>query len=226
MLGKRKADALLEDLPAIVPRHLEIMVYSSPHGARKLKDVLSAAEFLSAAEQLFGAILDAFRRRVLHRDVSVNNVLVADNRLVLIDWEIGRRFQEPSAGRGTLAGTLDTMSVSALRNGDPLPHNDIESTVYVLLKVLTQTFVPPQDQQRRWSEILRAYCWDDPDVGLHTLKPLRLALWTTRNFQYSIAQDTLEMFRSAGDEGSCTARPFAPLPPSPYQPPRGRQLRL
>jgi hypothetical protein len=97
--GKRSAKAL-EYLPAIVPRHLEIMAFDSPSNARKLKDVPSAAEFLAAAEDLFRAILDAFRRRVLHRDISVNNILVADNQLIIIDWEIGRRFQEPSSAPG------------------------------------------------------------------------------------------------------------------------------
>ncbi|KAJ6595461.1 hypothetical protein B0H10DRAFT_2232771 [Mycena sp. CBHHK59/15] len=35
----------------------------------------------------------------------------------MVDWEIGRRFQEPSsaAGRGTVTGTLDTMSWQASR---------------------------------------------------------------------------------------------------------------
>ncbi|KAJ7430292.1 hypothetical protein FB451DRAFT_1500213 [Mycena latifolia] len=93
--GKRPASAL-EDLPTMVPRHLEIMVFASPRETRKLKDVPMAAEFLPAAEQLFRAILDAFRRGILHRDISVNNILVADNQLLMIDWEIGRRFQEPS----------------------------------------------------------------------------------------------------------------------------------
>jgi hypothetical protein len=58
----------------MVPRHLEIMAFDSPPDARKLKDVSSAAEFLAAAEDLFRAILDAFHRRVLHRDISVNNI--------------------------------------------------------------------------------------------------------------------------------------------------------
>ncbi|KAJ7688233.1 hypothetical protein B0H14DRAFT_3053390, partial [Mycena olivaceomarginata] len=72
-------------------------------------------------------------RRVLHRDISVNNILVAVNQLALVDWEIGRRFQEPlsATGRGTITGTLDTMSVASLANRDPLPHDDIESAVYV-----------------------------------------------------------------------------------------------
>ncbi|KAJ7267502.1 hypothetical protein C8J57DRAFT_1717847 [Mycena rebaudengoi] len=193
--GKRTQGAL----PPLVSRHLEVMVYSSPHGARKLENA-SAAEFLSAAEQLFRAILDAFRRRILHRDIFVNNILIAGHQLLLIDWELGRRFQEPASTAG-LAGTLDSMSVASLEKADPLPHDDIESAVYVLLKLLTQTFVPPQDQQHRWSEILGAYHWDDPDVGLGTLQTVRIALWTTCNMQYSTVRKTTELFRSVGDTG-------------------------
>jgi hypothetical protein len=196
---KRLADAL-EDLPAMVPRHLEIMAFDSPPNARKLKDVPSAAEFLAAAEDLFRAIHDAFRRRVLHRDISVNNILVADNQLLIVDWEIGQRFQEPSsaAGRGTVTGTLDTMSVASLANRDPLPHDDIESAVYVLLKVLTQMFVPPVNQQHKWAETLDRYCWDDPDMKPSRLSDLRLFMWFGRNAMDSVVDNTVQIFRSAG----------------------------
>ncbi|KAJ6600235.1 hypothetical protein B0H10DRAFT_2230950 [Mycena sp. CBHHK59/15] len=197
--NKRPARAL-EDLPAMVPHHLEIMAFDSPPDACKLKDVSSAAEFLAAAEDLFRAILDAFRRCVLHRDISVNNILVADNQLIMVDWEIGRRFQELSsaAGRGTVTGTLDTMSMASLANRDLLPHDDIESAVYVLLKVLTQTFVPPVDQEREWATTLDAYCWDDPDVQPQRLLTMRLSMWMGRNFMDSTVGKTVRIFRSGG----------------------------
>ncbi|KAJ7196890.1 hypothetical protein C8J57DRAFT_1027092, partial [Mycena rebaudengoi] len=54
---------------------------------------------------------DAFRRGVIHRDISVNNILFADNQLLMVDWELGRRFVDPFTGQGTVTGTLDTMSV-------------------------------------------------------------------------------------------------------------------
>ncbi|KAJ7823973.1 hypothetical protein B0H14DRAFT_3729540 [Mycena olivaceomarginata] len=145
---------------------------------RKLKD-LSAAEFLTAAEQLFEAILDAFRRRVLHRDVSINNILLADNQLLLVDWELGGHFEEllSAVVRGTVTGRVDTMSVASLRNDNPLPHDDIESAVYVLLKALTQTFVPPVDQHRKWAAALRRYNWDGP-LDPSMVADLREGLWT------------------------------------------------
>ncbi|KAJ7455253.1 hypothetical protein B0H11DRAFT_2067357 [Mycena galericulata] len=187
----------------MVRRHLEIMAFVSPRNARKLEDISSAAEFLTAAEQLFQAILDAFCRRILHRDISVNNILVANSQLVMIDWEIGRRFQEPwlATRRGTLTGTLDTMSVASLSNEDPLPHDDIESAVYVLLKVLTQTFVPPVNQRREWAETLKEeYCWDRPDVEPRMLRNLRAAMWRNNPYDISLVNRTQEMFRLSGHE--------------------------
>ncbi|KAJ7866687.1 hypothetical protein B0H13DRAFT_2281404 [Mycena leptocephala] len=196
----RNKRSAFEYLPAIVPRHLEIMAFDSPPDARKLKDVSSAAELLAVAENLFQAILDAFHRRVLHRDISVNNILVADSKLLMVDWEIGRRFQEPSstAGRGTIIGTFDTMSMASLDNRDPLPHDDIESAVYVLLKVLTQTFVPLAGQEHEWAAILNSYCWDDPDVEPQTLLNLQVSMWAGRHVMASTVDKTVRIFRSGG----------------------------
>ncbi|KAG5646122.1 hypothetical protein DXG03_004361 [Asterophora parasitica] len=83
----------LKDLPTMVPRHLEVMLFTSPRDALLLKDVRSGAQFLAAAEQLFPAILDVFHRGIIHRDTSVNNILVAGSQ----------RFQGP--GQGKVIGT-------------------------------------------------------------------------------------------------------------------------
>ncbi|KAJ7104481.1 hypothetical protein B0H15DRAFT_942462 [Mycena belliarum] len=175
--SKRKASTL-EEVPAPRPRHLEVMLFASPPNGLKLP-LLSAAQFLSAAEQLLEAILDAFRRRVLHRDVSVNNILFADTQLLLIDWEIGSRVDEPWVNTpGNVIGTLDTMSGASLANDTPLPHDDVESAVYVLLKVLTQRYVPSADSKAEWEEHLEEYCWDDPSIKPRVLKMMRYCLWT------------------------------------------------
>ncbi|KAJ7471305.1 hypothetical protein B0H11DRAFT_1378010 [Mycena galericulata] len=195
--GNRNAN-VLGDGPARVPRHLEVMLFASPRDGRNLQD-LSAAEFLTAAEQLFEAILDAFRRRVLHRDVSINNILLAGNQVLLFDWEIGRLFEELSSVQDIVIGTLDTMSVASLGKLDPLPHDDVESAVYVILKVLTQTFEPPVDQERNWAEMLDSYCWDDPDVTPRILANLRGSLWSNRQDVATIPT-TLYIFQSAGHE--------------------------
>ncbi|KAJ7207853.1 hypothetical protein GGX14DRAFT_567155 [Mycena pura] len=150
------------------------MVFESAHGACALKYILSAAGLLTAAKDLFLAILDAFRRRILHRDISVNNILVVNSQLLMVDWEIERFFH--------------------LANWDPHPHDDIESAVYVLVKVLTKTFVPV-DQQRKWAVTLNRYHWDDPEMDPSTLFDHVPHGWTY---------------------DSCPAHPCTPLPP--FQP--------
>ncbi|KAJ7359311.1 hypothetical protein DFH08DRAFT_952464 [Mycena albidolilacea] len=174
-MRKRKASVL--DVPALVLHHLEVMLFASPRHGRKLKD-LSAAEFFTAAEQ-----------------PSSTPSAVASSIFLLVDWEFGGRFEELLSAivRGTVTGTLDTMSVASLRNDDPLPHDDIESAVYVLLKVLTQTFVPPVDQQREWAAPLRRYKWDEP-LNPSMLADLREGLWTGRHSTSTIPT-TLQIFK-------------------------------
>ncbi|KAJ7702255.1 hypothetical protein B0H17DRAFT_1127824 [Mycena rosella] len=88
--------------------------------------------------------------------------------------------------------------LASLANSDPLPHDDVESAVYVLLKVLTQTFLPPVDQQRDWVATLANYYWDNSDVTLRTLMDLRLYLWSSYNHEHSTIGTTLRIFRSTG----------------------------
>ncbi|KAJ6511318.1 hypothetical protein C8R47DRAFT_730503 [Mycena vitilis] len=186
----------------MVPRHLELMIFRSPRGAHELKSVTSTADLLSIVKQLFAAILDAFRRRVLHRDISVTNVLSADNQLLIVDWEIGRRVNEPlrPSGQGTVTGTLDTMSVASLENQDPLPHDDVESAVYVLLKVLTQNFVPPSHLQRQWEQILEGFFWDDPSVAPSNLASTRATFWSQIKIKRTTIRKTVDLFQNNGHE--------------------------
>ncbi|KAJ6454506.1 hypothetical protein C8R47DRAFT_1083094 [Mycena vitilis] len=198
---KRRASAL-EELPPMVPRHLELMIFRSPPGARVLKSVTSTADLLSIAKQLFAAILDAFRRRVLHRDISVTNVLSANNQLLIVDWELGRRLDDPlrASGNGTVTGTLDTMSVASLENQDPLPHDDVESAVYVLLKVLTQNFVPPSHLQREWKQILEGFFWDDPSVAPSNLASIRATFWSQVKIKGTTIRKTVDLLQTTGHE--------------------------
>ncbi|KAJ7207845.1 hypothetical protein GGX14DRAFT_567147 [Mycena pura] len=194
---RKRPPRTLKGLPAMVRRHLEIMAFESPPNACAFKYIPSAAQFLTAAKDLFLAILDAFRRRILHRNISADNILVANNQLFMVDWDIRRLFPF-AGGRGTVAGTLETMSVAGLANRDPLPHDDFESAVYVLLKVLTQTFVAPVDQQREWAATLWRYHWDSPNVHPLMLKDIRLSMWIARSNEGSVIDSTVQMFCRAG----------------------------
>ncbi|KAJ6610280.1 hypothetical protein B0H10DRAFT_2293274 [Mycena sp. CBHHK59/15] len=106
-------------------------------------------------------------------------------------WPLRRIFFEQSSTPSAVASSIATFR-------DPLPHDDIESAVYVLLKVLTQTFVPPVDQEREWATTLDAYCWDDPDVQPQRLLTMRLSMWMGRNFMDSTVGKTVRIFRSGG----------------------------
>lgn len=90
------------------------------------------------------------------------------------------------------------MSVASIANNDPLPHHDVESAVYVLLKVLTQTFKPPEDLRGKWRKTLAQYHWNSPDVEPDTLQQLRTGLWTNHNIKTSTIATTLRIFRLAG----------------------------
>ncbi|KAJ6515083.1 hypothetical protein C8R47DRAFT_1089966 [Mycena vitilis] len=196
-VGRKRTADHLEDEPTMVKRHLEMMVFKSPPGARPLTEV-PTAELWGIVVQLFEAILDAFRRRILHRDISVNNVLVA-NRLLLVDWETGRQFDEPlTEGKSTITGTFDTMAVASLFKQPPLPHDDIESAIYVYLKVITQAFVPPPDHEREWSRNLQTFTWDNTSVMPELLGNIRTGFWTSLNMENATIPRTIRLFDSTG----------------------------
>ncbi|KAJ6464264.1 hypothetical protein C8R47DRAFT_1156243 [Mycena vitilis] len=189
---------------SMVRRHLELMALTSPPDACKLADHnLTANSVFTAARQLFLAVLDAFRRGVIHRDLSVNNILFAQDHLLLVDWEIGRRFIEAVTEEHTVTGTLDTMSIASLMMETPLPHDDLESAAYVLLKVLTQRFKPRDDLQARWNIVLRSFYWDDSTVTPYAVQQCRLGLWNVGKTgrlanRASTIGSTLEIFQKSG----------------------------
>lgn len=93
--------------------------------------------------------------RILHCDVSINNILI--NRVregqlmpiktcgMIIDFEFARNIDD-SSGSGARSGTLPYMSVEVLNNDDDnfchkLSH-DLESIVYIIWTVCTYTSGP------------------------------------------------------------------------------------
>ncbi|KAJ7104488.1 hypothetical protein B0H15DRAFT_926395 [Mycena belliarum] len=185
--GVRCADPSSDRVGSLRILAWDQMLFTSPPNGRKLP-LLSAAQLLSAAEQLFAAILDAFR----HRDVSVNNILLADTQLFLIDWEMemGRGIDEP----GSVVGTLDTMSVASLGNDGALPHDGVEAAVYVLLKVLTQIqkYVPSADSKAEWEKNSAGYCRDKGDLAPGVLQSVSGLLWHQFNPLLSATPDILK----------------------------------
>ncbi|KAI5477957.1 hypothetical protein MNV49_005749 [Pseudohyphozyma bogoriensis] len=164
---------------AIVPRHLEVVVFDSPHDAVPIAKAKSADDFIDVLIRLFEAILDAFIRGVMHGDVSSPNVLVTiDGKLRFIDWEVARRFGAP-ATEGTVTGTLDTMSISRLfLNPTGLPHDDVESAIYVAIKVLTMSFRPRAINAQAWGTYLEGLKWNDPTISPYDLAEKRTLMWS------------------------------------------------
>ncbi|KAF7298857.1 hypothetical protein MIND_00833500 [Mycena indigotica] len=186
-------------LPPLIPRHLEAMAFESPRDTRKLIE-LETSELIDIAIEIFLALLDTFKRHIIHRDVSSGNLLAVAQRILVIDWETGRIFESEPLQSGTeVTGTLDTMAVLALKKTlNPLPHDDVESAAYVLLKALTQGFqrhnplCPPE-----WQECLAKYRWDNGDSQPFDLIASRLNLWDRNDF--STLGDTKTYFKKAGD---------------------------
>ncbi|KAJ7693356.1 hypothetical protein B0H17DRAFT_1279244 [Mycena rosella] len=194
----------LTALPAMVRRHLKVMVFASPHGPATRGRFL-APKLLTAVKQLFLAILDAYPWRHPSRHFSEQYPLRQQSACH------GRLGDRPTL-RGAVYWERPHRHVghnvsSEPRGKDPLPHDDIESAVYVFLKVLTQKFKPREDLQGAWREILFDYHWDDPDEAPRTLKLLRIGLWN------SLKASTLAT-RRAVPLWTFSARPDIRLVPS------------
>ncbi|KAI6142706.1 hypothetical protein BKA82DRAFT_25818 [Pisolithus tinctorius] len=105
---------------------------------RRLTEFKSTKELAQAVLHAMTAHWLAFDKAgILHRDVSVNNILINDDgQGVLIDWELAIFYEEYSAGRRNhdRTGTWQFISAALLRNHGEIHDlkDDIESFVHVL----------------------------------------------------------------------------------------------
>ncbi|TFK61127.1 hypothetical protein BDN72DRAFT_965351 [Pluteus cervinus] len=149
-------------------------------------------QLLEAFKNILLAILDLWGRDVLHRDISVNNVLFRTNQTlpggqaVLIDLDRATRINvaESLLGASSDIGTRAFQSISVLRSdsirndakgrGDegvsPYPHDyldDIESLFYVLCWVCYQ-FESPGIRVNNIPEFITDWASDDPSLSATT----------------------------------------------------------
>ncbi|KAK4049724.1 hypothetical protein OIV83_003999 [Microbotryomycetes sp. JL201] len=125
---------------------------------------------------------------VLHRDISIGNVLHSQGQLVLTDWDCAwaKTLDNSSAERRQRTGTLDTMAIAVLKPADSRPRNstpfnhdllhDLESAVYVFLKIVwwhLRLSASP-DESEFWNEVL---LFDNPTVDTLTIAGQRALLW-------------------------------------------------
>ncbi|KAM0792324.1 hypothetical protein ACM66B_005008 [Microbotryomycetes sp. NB124-2] len=161
---------------------------------------LQPTALLRLVEDAFNALSDLFwKARVPHCDISANNVLHDDGKLVICDWDCGivvkDTVSEQVGQRWERTGTLDTMAVNALRAvvederengskafvklGSDFSHHlrhDFESIVYALLKVMWANLRHTADEKERglvWSQL----CFDDTNIAVSDLYFKRSSLW-------------------------------------------------
>ncbi|KAI0667826.1 hypothetical protein C8Q78DRAFT_981280 [Trametes maxima] len=123
------------------------------HSRLVFKEVCRGLEDFKGSRELVHAIRDALRghrwaweeRKMLHRDVSVGNILIYDDpekpgsqsKGLLCDWELAKseaEIQNPRASQASRSGTLQFMSalLSWYPQKDHLLSDDLESFMHVL----------------------------------------------------------------------------------------------
>ncbi|KIM44449.1 hypothetical protein M413DRAFT_353590 [Hebeloma cylindrosporum] len=112
-----------------------------------LRVIGDGLETFKSTKQLVGAIADAmeahdaalFDARILHRDISVGNILIHGNRGLLIDWDLCFLLDGKVEGprRAQRTGTWQFMSAAILQN--PTKVHDISDDRESAFHVLTWT---------------------------------------------------------------------------------------
>jgi hypothetical protein len=171
-------------------RHLEIYILDVPIG-KPLKATKDLTLFLDLVCQLFRVILNAYRAKVIHRDLSSGNVIVFEEKLYVIDWDAGKHLESQSPeNTPDVTGTLDTMPIWRLR-GHPAMSlaAEAESATYVAIKTLLQICRPTADRPSDtalYDKMLNEFNWDDSRVGNHAIADARYKLWTPESEHISL----------------------------------------
>ncbi|KAG1763736.1 hypothetical protein EV702DRAFT_1156666 [Suillus placidus] len=108
---------------------------------RELSTFRSTHELASAVADALEAHEDAYNKAgILHRDVSVGNLIVTDDgEGLLIDWDLCRKRGIIQKRRHDRTGTWQFMSAALLL--DPTKHQDFEDDLESFLHVLTWTSI-------------------------------------------------------------------------------------
>ncbi|KAI0073753.1 hypothetical protein K474DRAFT_1559234, partial [Panus rudis PR-1116 ss-1] len=116
-----------------------------------LNTLRTAKEMVQVLRDALQALIDAYvKARILHRDISVNNILVSPSlgkdkagRGILNDWDIARKLEDSeSTLRLPRQGTWRFMSVALLGDQDKPHsiHDDLESVFWVLVYTAVHHF--------------------------------------------------------------------------------------
>ncbi|KAL0566664.1 hypothetical protein V5O48_015341 [Marasmius crinis-equi] len=126
-------------------RHYRNFFMVQKEVGRKLTSFKEQVELLRAVRDAEAAHEQAYENaRVLHRDISIGNILIYDKGGLLIDWEFSKHVDLPKEARITeRTGTWQFMSARILQAplDDPLVHtviDDRESFFHVICYVALQ----------------------------------------------------------------------------------------
>jgi serine/threonine-protein kinase len=195
--------------------------------ARRLaQGSLPAAEARTVALELCRALGGAHARRVVHRDVKPENVLLtADGRVKVGDFGIARLAESTTdAPAGTIIGTPRYMAPEQARGGPITPATDVYAVGVVLYEMLAGH--PPFAGSSAVELALRHL--SDPPPALGAAVPPRLAAIALR----ALAKDPAERFADAAamaralqmvdtEAQTLTIAPRGPAPvPAAAVPPR------
>ncbi|KAF9483011.1 hypothetical protein BDN70DRAFT_828166 [Pholiota conissans] len=120
-------------IPCLKQYRMTLLVIGRP-----LTHFRSTKEFVSAVADAMEAHDEAyFKAGILHRDISVGNILITDKGGILIDWDMCIRLspEKKSARRPKRTGTWQFMSARLLQepSASHMLEDDRESALYVLL---------------------------------------------------------------------------------------------
>ncbi|ESK81051.1 other 1 protein kinase, partial [Moniliophthora roreri MCA 2997] len=108
---------------------------------RPLSEFRTTKELVTALRDALQAHTEAYRRGILHRDISIGNILInEDGGGLLIDWEFSKPIANPEVRVMARTGTWQFMSAHLLSNKPgTVEHtlvDDVESFFHVLCYVV------------------------------------------------------------------------------------------
>ncbi|HTX35691.1 MAG TPA: protein kinase [Bryobacteraceae bacterium] len=200
--------------PAIVME----LVEGETLAARLSKGPLPPEIAVGLAVQIAGALAEAHRRGVIHRDLKPGNIMLTGPKsrpnVKVLDFGLAK-FERPAAGsspdaetvteRGALVGTLHYMSPEQVEGKDADARSDIFSFGLVLYEIVTGQRAFEAESR---ASVIAAILEKEPP-------PIEPA-WLNRVIHACVAKDPNERFQTARDVkralewGEATAAPVAP----------------
>ncbi|KAL8337409.1 hypothetical protein RB601_008781 [Gaeumannomyces tritici] len=153
--------AVTEETDMWLRNRIFTCVVLSPAG-RPLHRFKTATELLQVLRDAVTAHRSLLQTAgVLHQDVSMGNVVIADNeasgtsRGILIDLDSAVRLADMPQAPGTIVGTRPFMAIGVLKGRLHTHRHDLEAFLYLLLYTIIANRTdspPPTSKLRKWSQ--------------------------------------------------------------------------